>query len=332
MTKQEIVLLALENIQLNTQILGKWKEPVQNQLDGYVVLNIDNQKITFNIEIKKELRQHQLNQIIELNRKFAPFMIVVGNIFPKIKVELRKNNIAWMEASGNIYLNNGNNLIWIDNQKPIQPEKVKESRAFTKTGLKVLFRFLTDETWINKPYRAIAEQTQTGIGNITNIMNGLKQENFLLPLGKNEYTIKNKEALLDKWMAAYEQKLKPELKIGTFRFQRDEDFRNWKNINMKTGETFWGGEPAGDLLTNYLQPAELTIYTTEIRNDLIKNYRLIPDKNGNLNVYKKFWHQEQTNKKTVPPLLVYVDLMNKQDGRCRETAELIRTNWMKDEL
>jgi hypothetical protein len=35
---------------------------------------------------------------------------------------------------------------------------------------------------------------------------------------------------------------------------------------------------------------------------------------------------------TVPPFLVFADLINKQDGRCNETAELIRIKWLKNEL
>ena len=97
-----------------------------------------------------------------------------------------------------------------------------------------------------------------------------------------------------------------------------DDFNDWKKTTLKEGETYWGGEPAGDLLTNFLRPAELTLYTTEKRGDLMKNYRLIPDVQGLLKVYQKFWTGN-----TMPLVLVYADLMGEGDRRCRETAEKI---------
>ena len=105
--------------------------------------------------------------------------------------------------------------------------------------------------------------------------------------------------------------MKPNIKIGTFRFLKAEEFTSWKNMPLLKGETYWGGEPAGDILTDYLRPAELTLYSTEKRNELIKKYRLIPDDKGNIKVYQKFWHSIEVNNNVVPPLLVYADF-NKQ--------------------
>jgi hypothetical protein len=55
----------------------------------------------------------------------------------------------------------------------------------------------------------------------------------------------------------------------------------------------------------------------------MKNYRLVPDVNGNVKVYKKFWENEEMNNNVVHPLLAYTDLINKGDRRCTETAEKI---------
>ena len=42
--------------------------------------------------------------------------------------------------------------------------------------------------------------------------------------------------------------------------------------------------------------------------EVIKNYRLIPDTNGKVEVYKKFWNKDEANIDMVPPLLIYTDL------------------------
>lgn len=332
MNEQEIIHLALENLQKNAQIQGKWEAFDHREPDGQLILDIDKQHIKYYVEIKNELRNQHLKQIMTFNQNYPPLMVVATRLFPKIKEELRLNNIAYLEANGNIFLKNRETTLWIDTNKPIETDKKTGSRAFTKTGLKVVFQFLIDENWVNKPYRQIAEQTGTGIGNITNIIKGLNQDGFLLPIAKNEYKLNNKKELLNKWIAAYDMRLKPTLKIGTFRFLKEYDFNNWKNLPIKVGKTWWGGEPAGDLITNYLRPAELTLYTTETRNELIKNYRLIPDEKGNIKIFNKFWQPEEGYDNVTPLLLVYADLMNTNDRRCIETAQKIYDEFLQNKL
>lgn len=332
MTEHQIIHLALENLHKNAKIEG-WFESFDNkEKDGEVTLVIDNHQIRYNVEIKDEWRAYHLKDIIIRNQNKNDFMVVATRLFPKIKEELRQNKNAYLEANGNIFLKNRETTIWIDTNKPIETEKDITSRAFTKTGLKVVFQFLLDENWINKTYRQIAEQTGTGTGNITNIIRGLKQDGFLLAINKNEYKLNNKKELLNKWMNAYELKLKPTLKIGSFRFLKNEDYLNWKHLQLQNNKTWWGSEPAGDLLTNYLRPAELTLYTTETRNELIKNYRLIPHENGNVKAFKKFWKFDEVKDNIVPPLLAYVDLMNTNDRRCIETALKINDELLQDKF
>jgi hypothetical protein len=163
-------------------------------------------------------------------------------------------------------------------------------------------------------------------------MNGLKELNFLIEVRAQDFRLHNKKELLQKWIVAFEEKLKPDLLIGTFRFLKNEDFLNWKKLPLKEGRTWWGGEPGGDLYTNYLRPQILTLYTIETKNELIKNYKLIPDDAGNVKIYKKFWHFDTGPNNVVPPLLVYADLMNTGDRRSVETAEKVYNAFLQNKF
>lgn len=330
MGEQEIVYTALDNLRRQTGIEGIW-EPDNKVLDGKVTLHLENHEVNYHIEVKKELRNHHLPYIENLNRDYPPVLVVARRLFPKIKEELRHQNIAYLEGNGNVFLKYNGSLLWIDANPPLPAEPESRSRAFTKTGLKVLFQFLLDETWINKPYRQIAERTGTTIGNITHIMRGLKEEGFLLAIAQNEYALNNKKELLSAWVVAYEQRLKPTLRIGTFRFLKNDDFDHWKDLSLQPGKTWWGGEAAGDLMTHYLKPAELTLYTRETRTELIQNYRLVPDEKGFIKVYDVFWQQDNRGQ-TVPALLAYADLMNVGDRRCIETAQKIYDEYLQNQL
>ena len=332
MKELEIINKALDNLAKNVEITGDWKENAPKDLDGEIDFLINNQHCKLYVEVKKELRNHQLQQIQALALKHKNhFIIVAEKIFPKIKEELRQNEIPYLEANGNIWLKQGKTFLWIDTNKDFNAEKEKINRAFTKTGLKVIFHFLLNDDNVNQTYRDLAIITGVGLGNINYVINGLKETGHLLKLNKTKYKLINKKALIEKWMMAYEERLKPTLFMGKFKFMKPEDFVNWKEMQFKNKNTIWGGEPAGDILTNYLKPAELTIYTEETRAELIKNYRLIPDPTGNIKVYKKFWNENERGN-AAPPLLAYADLMNTGDQRNIETANKIYDNVLQNKL
>ena len=333
MNPQEIIHNALNNILTTANIKGTWKDmDDKNQIDGQLQLKIENQTIDLFAEIRIEIRTIHLQKIEDQAKEYNPFIIMAQRIFPKIKEELRNRNIAYLEANGNIFLKEKGIFVWIDTNNLVEIKNKTTNRAFTKTGLKVVYQFIINEQWINYTYRQIAEQTNTGIGNVNNIFTGLKQEGYLLQINKQQYKIENKKKLLETWIMEYEKRLKPTLTIGTFRFLKKDDFYSWKNIPLQKGKTCWGGEPAGDIFTNYLRPEELTMYTTETRGELMKNYRLVPDINGNVLILKKFWEYDEINDNVVHPLLAYADLINKGDRRCTETAQKIYDEYLQDKF
>lgn len=333
MNNQGIVQYALANLLKTGEIEAKWVDNAPEEvLDGTITLTLNDRTIKLRIEIKKELRNIHLPKLEAFAKEYPPFMIVAQRIFPKIKQELRNRNIAYLEANGNIYLKEGETFLWLDANEPIAIKRKTTNRAFTRTGLKVVYQFLLDDTWVNNTYREIAVRTDTGIGNITNIFNGLKEEGFLLPLTKDTYIMENKKELLQKWIMAFEKNLKPNLAIGTYRFVDNDVFLNWRDIKLKQGKTFWGGEPAGDIYTNHLRPEELTLYTTEPRNELMKNYRLVPDEGGNVKIYEKFWEVDIEDTNAVHPLLAYADLMMQGDRRCTETAQKIYNGYLQNKF
>jgi hypothetical protein len=88
-------------------------------------------------------------------------------------------------------------------------------------------------------------------------------------------------------------------------------------------------EPAGALLTRFLRPAELTLYTEEKRIEIMKGLRLLPEDKGNVKLFQKFWRDDGKLKNMMPPLLVYVDLMNTGERRCIETAQKIYDEYLQ---
>ncbi|MFT6972691.1 MAG: hypothetical protein ACJAXX_003276 [Roseivirga sp.] len=321
--EKEIIHIALDNLRHNTGIEGFWKET--GLLDGGLDLTVNGQKYNFVVEIKQEVRAHQLGQIEDYFQRYDNLMLVANRIFPKIKEELRQKEIPYLEANGNIFLKKGKLFMFVDTQKPLPIEKNKGNRAFTKTGLKVLFYLLQHKEAINLTQRKLAEKARVGLGNIPQVIDGLKETGYLIPLNNKTYVWENRKALLERWIAQYATVLRPKLVKERYALKGQ-----WQDLALNNHKTLWGGEPAADMLTNHLRPEKFLIYTQEDRMDLIKNYRLMPVKNGEIEVLGMFWKQEKGE--TVPPLLVYADLMLEGGKRNKETAEKIYNEYIEPNL
>jgi hypothetical protein len=322
--------IAIENLRkhvgFNSILLNQKNDrPLQREEEIELLeINIHGQRIIFTTQIKREIRNQHLHHFIQLAQDQPHLLLIAERIFPNIKKELRLHKIAYLESSGNMYIELPEVYVWIDGLKNVETKKNQPNRAFAKTGLKMLFHLLIKPEIIQWSYREISNYCGISLGNVTNVIHGLQKLEVLKKLNNKDFIIDKKEIIIQKWISAYEEKIKSHLFIGQFRM-RTKDF---DKINLAHGKSFWGGEPAANILTNYIQPEEFIMYTTENRSELIKQYDLVPDVNGNLFVYKKFWNADLDTSNVVPPLLIYADLINKNDRRCIQTAEKIKNEYL----
>ena len=330
MRDDNIIHTAVENLKATTGFKATWKATARGDFDGILTINAKGKELVFNVEVKNELRFHQIDALLNRDRTDKPILIIAVKIFPKIKEELRANQIAYLETNGNLYIKIENTLIWLDGNKPLQQKKVKANRAFTKTGIKVLLLYLTDEEWLNRPYRQVAENAGVALGTIPVIIAALRELGYLINI-YDRIKLVNKEELIKRWVEAYGEKLKPNIILGNF-WLDDRSEKNWKQIDWIDEQALWGGEPAADLLTNYLNPQGFTIYTTQNIKGMIKNYHLLPQEKGQVVVYEKFWKFPDDTQKTAPPLIVYADLIHTNDSRCIETANIIYDRYLRENI
>ena len=311
----ELVHAAITKVNNNAGITARWK--TRGPLDGYLIFRVEGREFTYVVQTKKELRQYQINDLLQLHKQYGNLMVVAGRIFPKIKEALRTEGIGYLETNGNLFLKNKCVYILIDTHKQGNTIKTGTTRAFTKTGLKVIFHFLLDKNLVNRTHREIAATAGIALGNIPMVINVLRETGFLLPLNNKTYVWENRRGLLEKWIEGYALDLRPKLHKGNYTLKG-----NWDKIKLNRKVTVWGGEPAADILTGYLRPEKLTLYTKEGNPDLMKSYRLIPQEHGKTEVLEMFW-ENRNEEQTAPPLLVYADLRIIGGKRNNETAQKI---------
>jgi hypothetical protein len=317
--KKEIIETAINNLCKNTGVQGQFI--FDNVLDGILRLHIDDKATDFVILVKKEIRRHQLFELMHYKQLFTNFIVIAEDIFPMIREELREMGIAYLEVNGNVYIKKAGVFLFIDSNKKAVTIKKTANRAFTKTGLRVLFHLLNDKQLINKTQREIADIVRVGLGNIPQVIHGLKEMGYLIQYSKQEFVWENRKELFDRWINEYATQLRPKLIKGNFTLKKD-----WQKIDLNNQHSVWGGEAAADKLTNNLRPEKFILYTDEKQNDLIKNYHIVPQINGELEVLEIFW---TSTKDIAPPLIVYAELMLSGGKRNKEIAKKIYDEYIK---
>lgn len=284
-------------------------------------LNINDKN--YPILIKGQVQMSLLTQILDQKAESPDLILAAEHIPGTVKAALRDSQINYLDSSGNMFLQlpDSRLIIYINDKKEKTTPPKHKDLAFTKKGLIVVFHLLSNPELVNEPQRTIQQVSATSLDTVNKVFASLKAQGFIRKKNEKEFRLDQKRNLFLKWIDAYEQKLKPSLLVGRYRFQNIEKERAWDQIELNEA-SFWGGEPGSDLLTNYLQPAVFQLYSTETKVELMKSYRFIPDPKGNIYVHVPFGENLVTVKRT-NPLLVYADLVNSASYRNLEVAQKV---------
>lgn len=297
-----------------------------------------NGKITiqnehFLVDVKPEISRGNkgvmLSQLVEASREEnLPILLFTRYIPSDIAKEYIEAGINYADTAGNCYIRSGSLVVIIEGKRIERNPRVNQARAFQETGVKVIFQLLVNPDNISKPYRELAEMADVALGSVSQIFKELEELNFVLKT-KKQKLLKNKADLLERWIVAYHDVVRPKLLLKKMDYIHPEDFSQWQQISLNpTAEntTLWGNENAAALLTKQLNPALHTIYTDASWQDVGRNLKLRQTENGRIEILRLPYLAElKTNNalQTVHPLLVYADLMGSSDSRNIETAKLV---------
>jgi hypothetical protein len=258
-------------------------------------------------------------------------IFIAAVLTEKVKKELRDNYISYIEMNGDAFIHKHPLYVSISGSKKTSVKMHKPNRAFSKTGLKIIFAYLTTNESLDHPVRIWASMLDVGYSNFHYVNQGLKDLKFLIVKDANTMVLHNKKALLERWVQHYEERLKPALFIGRFRFVSRDDYKTWEMLDFVNTSTDWGGEPAAAVLTGNLEPQLFTIYTLETKAELAKKYRIIPDEKGDIAVYENFYRNYPFvhMRPITHPILIYADLIITQESRNMKIAKDIYEQYIQ---
>ena len=295
----------------------------QRYIDAVIDVRYGGHRAQYKVEIKLGLRPGTLGTVLNQIRHLGPnAMLVTDYVTPNLAEELRQREIPFMDAAGNAYLATPNFLVWVKGERQsVTPETATATgRAFTATGLQVLFALLCAPERAALPYREIAELAGVAHGTVGWVMAELPRLGFLATVPPNGRRLVNARGLLDQWVEAYARTLRPKMVLGRYRAKTLE----WATAdNALRYDLALGGEPAAAQFTQYLRPGTATFYGDRIDPRLLLEQGLRPDAKGNVEVLRRFWDFEDDKPGLVPKLLVYADLLAIGDARCLDTAKLL---------
>lgn len=309
----------MAQIQMPPVELGGELEYAANRhsvIDGY--LKVFNKKRPF--EYKKNFR---LAQIPMLQQRFENNeVILLADYLPSpVADALLENGIEFADRAGNLFLKGAGTFILIHNCKK-SPELAKQEtqgRAFTPTGIKVLFLLLTEPESLSWSYRKINEYTGVSIGSIQYIMADLQDRKYLVQL-QGKFHIPDRPLLLERWTNAYLDKLYGKCET--------EKYEGELSVSLDKFPVSLTGETAAEEL-HLMKSAKTVMYRWGNINELIVRNRWKKNPQGPIEIRTAFWPESRVLKPLAPCLLIYADLLAENDSRCTEIAKAIYDKYLK---
>lgn len=302
----------------------------RKEYDAIATINNNQFVVIGKTEIRTSNKGLVFGEIDDLKKNTKkPIVAIAKFIAADIATELKEKGINYIDRAGNAYIKQGKLFLYITGQKPEKPANFNQSRAFQESGIKLIFQLLTQPDDLQLSYRNLASKTGIALGSVSIILKELEDLKFVVR-AKNKRYLKNKEQLLERWIIAFNDVLRPRLLKKRFRFSNKDNYRQWKNIELEKikGNNVWGGEPGAALLTQQLQPQNYTIYTNGGWQLVANELKLIPDTEGDVEILTMFWQDGaiEKNKNIAPTLIVLAELMSSGKERNIESAKNIIEN------
>ena len=267
----------------------------------------------------EQARRHKGNWIL-----FAPY------VPSKIGQHLAEHKLSYADAVGNchIELAAGGLLGHVEGKKPSRDVTTKSAGRVPSHQL--VFAVLARPALLREPVRQIA--LAAGIGKTAAAEQLLRLERQGL-VHRKRGVIVDKRALLERWLTAYAEVVRPAWLVGRYRPQAPDPEAVERMIEAawKTRSWVYGGAAAGWRMTKFYRGDDTVLHVNAPSDDALRQLRVIPDRTGPLTILRTpgTIAYDGTAARLAHPLLVYTEMMTTTDPRAREAAAEIRERFLE---
>ncbi|MEZ0190864.1 type IV toxin-antitoxin system AbiEi family antitoxin [Ralstonia solanacearum] len=261
-----------------------------------------------------------------------PALLATTHLTSALADECIEHDLQFIDLAGNLYVHAPGQYLLITGRSANPEIKRLASRSgrpaisASASALRMIFVLLSAPELVNRPYREIAAAAGVALGTVGSVFDDLRERGLLA--GTAGRRLLDPAVLREEWSINYPLRLLPKLNVQRF---AAGDPSWWQHAELPAGQAWWSGEVAAAKLTGQLRPGAQTLYVEPtarpaVTMALAKHHRLRADPAGRLEIIDAFWHLDERwmEKATVPPLLVYADLLRTREPRNAEAAVLIR--------
>jgi hypothetical protein len=312
-----------------------------DDLDGWVLLAKRLGGAKWGVEEKARIDRAMLPVVIarmkQLQGKRKRVILVTKYITEPIAEELRREGIAFADAAGNAFLRDEGIYVLVTNRRPPElPER--DRQAIHAAGLRMVFVLLQARR-VPATQREIADRAGIALGGVGRILRDLEQRGWIRKTGPDRFEIQDPAAMLQRWDEGYAEILRPKLVMRRCRVRPGAELMD---VARQAGKREWrdrvllGGELAADLMTDHLRATTATLHLAdEDPYEVMRGFGLLPDDQGDVMLVRHPGHFAPYRNGKVAgfdladPLLVRAELLLHPDDRLRETAEILRREYIE---
>jgi hypothetical protein len=285
------------------------------------------------VEVRKNLNEAALGQLVQKFAENPARWIVIAPYVPAhLAKKMRELRLQFMDTAGNTFIEDPPMLIFVQgNRAQNRTNEQGEEGLLAAGGIRIIFALLCQPKLLNGTYRELGAAAGTALGTVAGVMKILNREGYLIDPGRGGKKLMRTKELVELWTRAYALRFRRQQLIGRFATDRHDI---WKDVQLGGTGALWGGEVAAHKLTHIVKPAVTTLYAHTPAETLIADLHLRRDDRGPIELRERFWRFKVTDPggDTVPPLLVYADLLATADARNIETAQTVYDLLLKQHL
>lgn len=259
---------------------------------------------------------------------FAPY------VAPKLGHELAQHGLSYVDAVGNCHVHDAQRDLLLTHVEGRKPLRTTSGRTAGRAPSHLLaFAILAQPTLVEATTREIALAAGIGRTAVADNLKRLEEQGFIAR-SRAGATLVRKRELLDRWLGAYADVVRPSTLIGTYRTQVDTPEALEKHIAKVWRDRTWalGGGAAAWRMTRHYRGVPTVVHVDAAPADALRELRVIPARDGSLTLLRAAGTIAYAGvaPHLAHPLLVYAEAAISPDPRMRETAQELREKFLSE--
>lgn len=270
--------------------------------------------------------------IDEARASSGNWMLFAPYVPTKVGAHLAGSGLSYVDAVGNCHIQTeaGHQLIAHIEGKKLARRPPNSGRLPSHLATLAI---LIQPTLLNKPVRALAAAAGIGKSAAAEHMRRLTDLGFVEHV-RGEVRLLRHHELLDRWLSAYADTVRPAWLIGHYRTRTVDPPTLEQEISAACEGRTWalGGGAAAWQMTHFYRGPQTVLHLHGSHKDVIDKLKAVPDQSGPLTLLRTpgALAYEGASPNLVHPLLVYSEMTGSADPRMLEAAGQLRQRFMPE--